>query len=129
MTDYSNAASVSTDSMPDADLTVFPAPWLGDQELQVVFPEFRHECPVSGRPDHGTLEIAYRPRNMVCEEKSLRDFLYSFDGCAVWHSEAVAAVADALQSACEPQTCRVEAEFEPRGNMTTTVTAFRMYDE
>jgi len=122
MSDYGDADSVQLE-LPDEQLTTFSGPWVrhNSPEITLTFPEFRHLCPVSERPDHAELTIAYTADERVIEEKSLRDYLFAFSDCAVWHERAVVAIKERMLTDAAPQSVTIKATFEPRGNITTSI--------
>lgn len=127
MTDYSNPSNTSVE-LPGESLETIDDTWvsnMGETTITLEFPEFRHRCPISGRPDQGVIVIEYEPDESVIEEKSLRDFLYAFEQCSVWHERAIDHVVERIFADANPKWVTVEAMFEPRGNITTTVTATR----
>lgn len=124
MTDYSNADDFDT-TVPESSLTTFYCNGLKNERVLLEFPEFRHLCPVSERPDHGTVIVEYVSDGDIIEEKSLRDYFYSWSDCKVWHEKAIAEIADTISNAIDSSEITVKATFEPRGNITTTVISER----
>jgi len=93
----------------------------GDVKVNLEFPEFTHVCPVTGRPDHGVLDITYEPDQRIIEEKSLRDYLFEYRNNGIWHEAVAADICDHIAEAVNPHSVHVVIEFKARGGIYTTV--------
>lgn len=116
---YSNAEDVECERVKP-DLNSFPNEY-GDVVVHLTFPEFTHVCPITGRPDHGTLEVRYEPDSQIIEEKSFRDYLFEYADKGIWHEAAAADICTHIANAVEPHTVDVTIEFKARGGIYTTV--------
>lgn len=86
-------------------------------------PEFTSVCPWTGLPDFGTLVISYLPDSYLVELKSLKYYLNSFRNVGILQEHVVNRVKDDLVRLLNPLEMVVEAEFMPRGGLSTRVRA------
>ncbi|RIK10729.1 MAG: NADPH-dependent 7-cyano-7-deazaguanine reductase QueF [Acidobacteria bacterium] len=109
---------------PSRELEAIPNPNPErDYEVTMVCPEFTCLCPRTGQPDFATFTIHYRPGPSIVELKSLKLYLWSFRDEGHFHEAVTNQVLDDLVAAIEPREMTVEAKFNIRGGITTTVTA------
>ena len=87
------------------------------------FEEFQSVCPGSGQPDQAKLTIQMSTGDRVVEMKSLKYYLQSFRDVGIFHEHFTNKILDDLVKACKPRWARVEAIMNPRGGISTTVTA------
>lgn len=83
--------------------------------------EFTCICPKTGLPDFAALRINYMPRKYCIELKSFKYYLNFFRNVGIFHEHAVNKIMEDIIKACRPRFLRIEAEFNPRGGITTTV--------
>ncbi len=109
---------------PSKTLDTFPNPKPErDYVIEMECPEFTCLCPMTGQPDFATFYIHYVPDQRCVELKSLKGYLWSFRDEGHFHEEVTNRVLDDLVQALEPRWMRVEARFNVRGGITTTVVA------
>jgi len=86
-------------------------------------PEFTCLCPLTGQPDFATLLLEYVPDRRCVELKSLKLYCWSFRGDGAFHEAVTNRIADDLVKALRPRHLRLEARFNVRGGIHTTVVA------
>ncbi len=91
--------------------------------VEIVCPEFTSVCPRTGQPDFGTLSISYVPDRKCVELKSLKLYLQRFRNEGIFYEHATNRILDDLVAVLDPQEMTICAAFNPRGGITTTVTA------
>jgi 7-cyano-7-deazaguanine reductase len=91
--------------------------------IRIVCPEFTSVCPRTGQPDYGTLTIEYVPAAKCVELKSLKLYLQQYRNMGIFYETATNRILDDLAGALRPRKMTLTAEFNPRGGITTTVTA------
>ena len=94
-----------------------------DYTIQIVCPEFTSVCPKTGQPDFGRLTITYVPGETCVELKSLKLYLQQFRNEGIFYENVTNRVLDDLVAVLEPRKMTLEAAFNARGGITTTVTA------
>ena len=102
----------------DAELICFENPnKLRPYEISINLPEFTCKCPFSGYPDFATLNITYQPGEKVIELKSIKLYINSFRDKIISHEEVANQILDDLIEASSPVWIKLEADFNPRGNV------------
>ncbi len=105
-------------------LICFPNPnTLRDYEISIEFPEFTCKCPFSGYPDFATLRIIYQPDKKVIELKAIKLYLNNFREIKISHEEVANKILDDLVEAAAPKWLQLKADFNPRGNVHTIISA------
>ena len=94
-----------------------------DYEVEITCPEFTAVCPKTGQPDFGTIIITYVPDATVIELKSLKLYLFDFRDKGIFYEHSINTILDDLVAACRPRSLRVTGNFNPRGGMTSKITA------
>jgi 7-cyano-7-deazaguanine reductase len=94
-----------------------------DYEIAITLPEMTCLCPRSGYPDFATLRVRYVPDRWVVELKSIKLYVNAFRERQVSHEAATNEVLDALVALLDPRWIEVEADWNPRGNVHTVITA------
>jgi len=109
---------------PSKALEVFENPHPErDYTIRMRIPEFTCLCPKTGQPDFATLRIEYVPHRLCVELKSLKLYIWSYRDEGAFHEAVTNRILDDLVAACGPRFARVQAEFNVRGGIYTTVTA------
>ena len=104
------------------ELISFPNPNKNrDYEISIDFPEFTCKCPFSGYPDFANLRIIYQPNQKVIELKAIKLYLNSFREKKISHEEVTNKIIDDFVEASDPKWMQLEADFNPRGNVHTTI--------
>jgi len=94
-----------------------------DYVIRHVAPEFTSCCPITGQPDFGTVIIEYVPDKLCVELKSLKLYLQAFRNEGVFYEAVTNLILDDLVAALKPRELTVQTEWNPRGGMSSTVTA------
>jgi 7-cyano-7-deazaguanine reductase len=92
-------------------------------EIEIMCPEFTAVCPKTGQPDFGTILVTYVPEATCLELKSLKLYLFSFRDRGIFYEHAVNTILDDLVASCRPVRMKVVGQFNPRGGMTSRITA------
>ncbi len=109
---------------PSKNLETFPNPNPErDYTIRIESPEFTCLCPKTGQPDFATILIEYIPDRWCIELKSYKLYLWSYRDEGAFHEAVTNRILDDLVAACRPRWMRIEAKFNVRGGIYTTVTA------
>ena len=109
---------------PSKNLETFPNPNPErDYTIRIESPEFTCLCPRTGQPDFATILIEYVPDQLCIELKSYKLYLWSYRDEGAFHEAVTNRILDDLVAACRPRWMRIEAKFNVRGGIYTTVTA------
>src|SRR5881392_4254405 len=111
-------------SRPSKRLETFPNPARSrDYRIHMEIPEFTCVCPMTGQPDFATLVLDYVPDKLCVELKSLKLYVWSYRDEGAFHEAVANRILDDLVRAAEPRLMRLEARFNVRGGIYTTVVA------
>ncbi len=106
----------------EAELICFENPNPGrPYEISIELPEFTCECPFSGYPDFAVLRVTYQPDLKVLELKAIKLYINSYRNKRISHEEAANQILDDFVQACSPTWMKLEADFNPRGNVHMVV--------
>ena len=94
-----------------------------DYAIEIVCPEFTSVCPKTGQPDFGTLTFTYVPGAKCVELKSLKLYLQQYRSEGIFYEHVTNRILDDLVAVLQPRRMALVAAFNPRGGITTTVTA------
>jgi len=98
-------------------------------EVEIECPEFTCLCPKTGQPDFATILITYIPGDRIVELKSLKLYFWNYRNEGLFHEAVVNRVLDDLVAAVSPMWMEVEADFNVRGGLHTTVRAEYMHPD
>ncbi len=98
----------------------FPDRWY---EIEIECPEFTAVCPKTGQPDFGAITIRYVPSDRCIELKSLKLYLFGFRDRGIFYEHSINTILDDLVAACQPRELTVIGRFNPRGGITSKITA------
>ena len=117
-------------SQPSKELETFvnPNPER-DYTIHIDVPEFTCLCPKTGQPDFATITIDYVPDQACVELKALKMYIWSFRNEGAFHEAVTNRILNDLVGACQPRYMRVEAEFNVRGGIYTTVVVEHRADD
>ena len=102
----------------------FPNPQPGrDYEIAIRCPEFTSVCPKTGLPDFGEIRITYVPDARCVELKSLKYYMIEFRNRGIYYEHVTNQILDDLVKATKPRYMRLEARFNVRGGIYTTIVA------
>ena len=89
--------------------------------INIELPEFMCLCPRSGYPDFAILSLSYEPNELVIELKALKLYINSFMNKHISHENATNEIYDALYTKLKPNSMKLIANFNPRGNVHTSI--------
>ena len=92
-------------------------------EISIDLPEFTCKCPFSGYPDFAIIRLIYQPNKKVIELKSIKLYINSFRDKKISHEEVTNQILNDLIHSCDPHWIKIEADFNPRGNVHMVVNA------
>ena len=111
-------------SRPSKTLETFPNPAPErDYRIRMEIPEFTCLCPMTGQPDFATLTLDYVADELCVELKSLKLYIWSYRDEGAFHEAVTNKILDDLVRATRPRYMRLEANFNVRGGIHTTVVA------
>ena len=111
-------------SRPSKTLETFPNPAPErDYRIHMEIPEFTCLCPMTGQPDFATLTLDYVADELCVELKSLKLYIWSYRDEGAFHEAVTNKILDDLVGATKPRWMRLEAKFNVRGGIYTTVIA------
>jgi 7-cyano-7-deazaguanine reductase len=109
---------------PSRRLETFPNPAPErDYRIRMEVPEFTCLCPMTGQPDFATLEIEYIPDRLCVELKSLKLYVWSYRDQGAFHEAVTNRILADLVATLRPRYLRLDARFNVRGGIRTTVSA------
>lgn len=94
-----------------------------DIEVTIPTSEFTSVCPWSGLPDFAEIKMTYTPNEKLVEMKSLKYYLTSYRNVGIYQEHATQRILDDLVALVEPKQMRIEAIWNARGGLGTTVIA------
>ena len=108
---------------PSRDMETFPNPNPErDYNIHIECPEFTCLCPKTGQPDFAEIRLDYTPDARCVELKSLKQYIWSFRNEGHFHEQVTNLIANDLIALLDPRRLRLEARFNVRGGIYTTVT-------
>jgi 7-cyano-7-deazaguanine reductase len=111
-------------SLPSKNLETFENPNPErDYVIRIDMPEFTCLCPKTGQPDFAVLNLEYIADEHCVELKALKNYIWSFRDEGCFHEAVTNKILDDLVEATEPRFMRLEAIFNVRGGIYTTVVA------
>jgi 7-cyano-7-deazaguanine reductase len=110
-------------SQPTKKLETFPNP-NPERDYTIAFevPEFTCLCPLTGQPDFAQFAISYVPDERCVELKSLKLYMWSYRDERAFHEKVTNNIADDLIALLSPRKLRIDARWNVRGGIVTTVT-------
>jgi 7-cyano-7-deazaguanine reductase len=107
---------------PGKELETFPNPNPErDYHIRIDTPEFTCLCPKTGQPDFAEIKLDYIPDQLCVELKSLKLYYWSFRDEGHFHEKVTNMIASDLISLLDPRYLKVEAVFNVRGGVYTTI--------
>ncbi len=108
----------------ESEIICFPNPNLErDYEISIELPEFTCKCPFSGYPDFAVIKLLYQPFEKVIELKSLKLYINSYRDKKISHEKVTNKILDDILFVANPKWIQIKADFNPRGNVHTVITA------
>lgn len=112
----------ATKTNPDKELETFPNPNPErDYHIRIDSPEFTCLCPKTGQPDFAEIKLDYIPDQLCVELKSLKLYYWSFRDEGHFHEKVTNMIANDLIELIDPRYLKVEAVFNVRGGVYTTI--------
>ena len=93
-----------------------------DYTVEIVCPEFTSVCPKTGQPDFGVLTFRYVPDEICVELKSLKLYLQQFRSEGIFYEHVTNSIMDDFVAVVQPRVAVLQAEFSPRGGITSVIT-------
>jgi len=107
---------------PEKSLEVFDNPNPErDYHIRIDSPEFTCLCPKTGQPDFAEIKLDYVPDQSCVELKSLKLYYWSFRDEGHFHEKVTNMIADDLITLLDPRYLKVQAVFNVRGGVYTTI--------
>jgi len=94
-----------------------------DYIVDLTIPEFTCICPKTALPDFSLIKVSYKPAQVCLELKALKLYLLEYRNLGIFHEHLVNKLLDDFVRACHPRWMRVEVVMNPRGGISTSVTA------
>ena len=94
-----------------------------DYVIHCTSPEFTCLCPRTGQPDFATIHVRYTPDKKCFELKSFKNYLWAFRNEGAFHEKVTNQILNDLVYAVEPRWMEIQAIFNVRGGIATTITA------
>ena len=91
--------------------------------INLEIPEFTCICPKTGLPDFAFIRIEYSPRRFCVELKSFKLYTISFRNVGIFHEHLINKMLEDFTAAVKPRWAKISGVFNPRGGITTTVSA------
>ncbi len=111
-------------TQPSKTLETVPNPHPDrEYEVEMTCPEFTCVCPMTGQPDFATLTLDYVADKLCVELKSLKLYVWSYRDEGAFHEAVTNRILDDLARATKPRYMKLEARFNVRGGIYTTVVA------
>ncbi|MDD8012698.1 MAG: preQ(1) synthase [Acidobacteriota bacterium] len=92
-----------------------------ETRVEIVNPEFTSLCPKTGLPDYGAIRITYVPDKLIVELKSLKYYFLQYRNAGIFYETLTPLILKHLVKKVHPLEMKIEAEFTPRGGLTTKV--------
>lgn len=107
---------------PSKKLVVFPNPH-PDVKYEIIHKcfEFTSLCPLTGQPDFAEITLIYIPDLKCIELKSLKGYLWSYRNEKGFFEDLSNKIAKDLIKILKPYFLRLEANFNIRGGIKTTI--------
>ena len=105
-------------------LETFPNKYPGrDYTITHKTNEFTSRCPKTDQPDFAEIEINYIADEKCVESKSLKLYFGAYRNEGAFMESITNKILEDLITICAPKMMRVEAKFNARGGIATTVVA------
>jgi 7-cyano-7-deazaguanine reductase len=104
-----------------AGLETFPNP--GVTSVELASDELTAVCPITSQPDYYTASIAYRPRGLCLESKSLKLYLSRFRDEGAFCEALAVRIRDDVASALELDAADVTVTLVQKARGGITITA------
>jgi 7-cyano-7-deazaguanine reductase len=102
---------------------------LRDYIIKITTPEFTCLCPKTGQPDFAEIILRYIPNQYCIELKSYKLYMHSYRSLGAFHEAITNKIADDLIALLNPRKLSLEAIFNVRGGVYTSVSVNHNWDE
>ena len=92
-----------------------------DYTINFEIPEFTSLCPKTGQPDFANILIEYIPDKLCVELKSLKLYFVSYREKPGFHEDLTNQILDDLVRLLDPTYMNINAEWNVRGGIYTSV--------
>lgn len=86
-------------------------------------PEFTCICPKTGLPDFAAIRIEYSPQRYCIELKSFKLYTIFYRNIGIFHEHLINKILEDFVNAAKPRWVKISGLFNPRGGISTTVSA------
>ena len=107
---------------PKIDVWVNKYPYK-EYTITLDLPEFTCICPKTGLPDFANIKIEYSPDKYCIELKSFKLYTIFYRNIGIFHEHVINKILDDFVNICKPRRVKITGVFNPRGGITTTVSA------
>ena len=104
-----------------AGLETFPNP--GVERVELVSDELTAVCPITGQPDFYVATIAYEPKGLCLESKSLKIYLSRFRDQGAFCEALAVQIRDEVGAALELDAAAVHVTLRQKARGGITITA------
>jgi 7-cyano-7-deazaguanine reductase len=111
----------TVDLTPDLIRTINSVP-VGVEVVSMRRSDFSWICPVTGKPDYGTVTIEYKPENELLENISVDHFLDQFHHTTVYQEDLCSMITTELIRAISPEWITVTIAETPGQGLVHSVT-------
>ena len=94
-----------------------------DYTINFEIPEFTSLCPKTSQPDFANILIEYMPDKLCVELKSLKLYFVSYRDKPGFHEDLTNQILDDLVKLLDPKFMNINAEWNVRGGIYTSVNA------
>ncbi|MFA6358722.1 MAG: preQ(1) synthase [Candidatus Omnitrophota bacterium] len=91
--------------------------------INLDIPEFTCICPKTALPDFANIRIEYSPKKFCVELKSFKMYTIYFRNVGIFHEHLINKMLEDFVAAVKPRWVSISGVFNPRGGITTTVSA------
>ncbi|OGX23947.1 MAG: NADPH-dependent 7-cyano-7-deazaguanine reductase QueF [Omnitrophica WOR_2 bacterium RIFCSPHIGHO2_02_FULL_45_21] len=91
--------------------------------INLDIPEFTCICPKTGLPDFAAIKIEYSPQTYCVELKSYKLYTIFYRDIGIFHEHVINKMLEDFVKAVHPRWVKIVGVFNPRGGITTTVSA------
>ena len=91
--------------------------------INLDIPEFTCICPKTGLPDFALIRLEYSPAKFCVELKSFKMYTIFFRNVGIFHEHLINRMLEDFVRFVKPRWVKITGTFNPRGGITTTVSA------
>lgn len=91
--------------------------------INLDIPEFTCICPKTGLPDFAVIQLQYSPIKFCVELKSFKLYTIYFRNVGIFHEHLINKILEDFVNSVKPRWVKITGTFNPRGGITTTVSA------